>query len=133
MLVTAWEDHRKLRFIAVGGWNTAFAYLAYFAVFALLHDRIHYLLVSTIAHVTAVTNAFICQRWLVFRTRTPWLSSFMRFNLVQLGVLAGSLAGMTLLVEVMHLRPFLSQMVVMSAAIVASYLLNLSYTFRAAE
>jgi putative flippase GtrA len=61
------------------------------------------------------------------------LGAFLRFNLVQLGVLAGGLAGMTLLVELVHLRPFVSQMIVMSAAVVASYFLNLAYTFRAAE
>jgi putative flippase GtrA len=130
VLIRAWGASRRLRFVAVGGWNTAFAYLAYGAVYALLHDRLHYLLISTIAHLLAVANAFICQRVFVFRSHTAWFGAFLRFNLVQLGVLAGGLAGMTVLVEAVRLRPFVSQMIVMAVAVVASYVFNSHFTFR---
>jgi putative flippase GtrA len=130
MLSAAWNEHQKMRFLAVGAWNTLFAYLAYGALYELLHERAHYIVISVATHGLAVANAFFCQRWLVFRSRSPWWSAFLRFNVVQLGVLAWGLAGIGFLVEIVHLRPAYGQIVVMSVAIVASYVLGRKYTFR---
>lgn len=128
--IPVWSAHQRIRFLVVGVWNTLFAYLAYGAVYALLHGHVHYLAISVLTHALAVTNAFVCQRHLVFGAQTPWWSAFLKFNLVQLGVLAWSLAGMVLLVELLHCPAFIGQMLVMSVGIVASYLVNLKYTFR---
>jgi putative flippase GtrA len=130
MVSDAWRGHEKLRFLAVGVWNTAFAYLAFFAIYGLLHQHVHYLVVSILAHICAVANAFVCQRILVFQSRTPWVSSFLRFNLVQLLVLIGNLAGLALLVEVFHFHTLLSQLIVMTISVIVSYLMHRAYSFK---
>jgi putative flippase GtrA len=119
-----------MRYFWVGIWNTGFAYIAFGLVYWALHQRVYYLVVSTIAHFLAVANAFICQRWLVFRSRTPWWQAFLRFNLVQLLTLAWALVGLVLLVDFLRLNPVGSQLVVMAVAMVASYVLNRRYSFR---
>lgn len=126
-----WRDHQKLRFVAVGAWNTVFAYLAFSGLYVWLHSRLHYLVISVLAHLLAVTNAFICQRSLVFHSRAAWLPAFLRFNLVQLLVLGWGLLGLSAMVEVLHIHPLLSQLFVMVIAVVVSYVLNRTYAFRA--
>jgi putative flippase GtrA len=130
MLTDAWRDHEKFRFLVVGAWNTVFAYLAFAAVYVLLRSEIHYLLICILAHILAVTNAFICQRRFVFRSRTRWWSAFVRFNLVQLLVLGTGLAVLSLLVEVLHFTPLFGQLTVITVTVIASYLLNRAYAFR---
>jgi putative flippase GtrA len=131
MLNDAWRSSEKLRYLAVGIWNTVFAYAAFGSLYLLLHERLHYLLISVMSHVLAVTNAFICQRWLVFHSRSGWFRAFMRFNAVQLLVLCWCLAGLAFLVEVVHLHPLVSQSFIIAVAVIGSYLLNRNYSFRA--
>jgi putative flippase GtrA len=130
MLNDIWRDSQKLRYLAVGAWNTVFAYLAFGFIYLELHDRLHYLLISVLAHLLAVINAFICQRWLVFQSQTFWLTAFLRFNMVQLLALGWGLAGLAFLVEVLHLNPLPSQLLTMAVAIIVSYVLHRDYSFR---
>ena len=130
MLNTIWQDHRKLRYLVVGVWNTLFAYAAFGVLYLLFHKHVHYLMISVCAHMFAVTNAFICQRWLVFKSRASWVSAFLRFNMVQLFALGWGLAGLTFLVEIIHLNPLLSQFLTMRATLVVSYVLHREYSFR---
>jgi putative flippase GtrA len=130
MLTDVWRTHQKLRYLAVGAWNTVFAYLAFGAVYLLLHDRLHYLLISVLAHLLAVSNAFVCQRWLVFQSHTYWLSAFIRFSMVQLLALVWSLLGLAFMVEVLHWKPLFSQLLTMTIAVIVSYVLHRHYSFR---
>jgi putative flippase GtrA len=130
MSLVSWRNE-KLRFLAVGLWNTGFAYAALIALHLLLEGRVHYLLISISAHFIAVTNAFICQRVWVFRSNAPWLAAYLRFNLVQLFVLAFGLGGVALTVEALHFAPLFGQLLVMSAVVVLSYLLSRNYIFKA--
>jgi putative flippase GtrA len=124
-----WHDREKLRYAGVGVWNTVFAYLAFAFVYSILHDRIHYLLVSFTAHSLAVCNAFFCQRWLVFQSKTPWLKSFLRFNVAQLLVAGIGIFGIWFFVEVFSIRPLWAQVSVMTIAVVVSYFLSKHYAF----
>jgi putative flippase GtrA len=130
MLNDVWRDHRKLRYLAAGAWNTVFAYVAFGAMYLLLHERLHYLLISVLAHFLAVTNAFICQRWLVFQSQTFWLTAFLRFSMVQLLALGWGLAGLAFMVEILHLSPLLSQLLTMMIAVIVSYVLHRDYSFK---
>ena len=123
-------DHRKMRFLVVGAWNTVFAYIAYGIVYVLLHNRLHYLIISVLAHMLAVTNAFVCQRKLVFRSSAPWWPAFLRFNLVQLLMLAGSLCSMVLMVEWLHIKPLPSQVAIISVVLIISYIMHRDFSFR---
>jgi putative flippase GtrA len=130
MLNYVWRDHRKLRYLAVGTWNTAFAYVAFGAMYLLLHERLHYLLISVLSHFLAVINAFICQRWLVFQSRTFWLTAFLRFSMVQLLALGWGLAGLAFMVEILRLNPLVSQLLTMMVAVIVSYALHRDYSFK---
>ncbi len=129
-LKNVWNSNERLRYLVLGLWNTAFAYLAYFALYGLFHLRIHYLIVSLLVHLAAVTNAFICQRIFVFRSKTSWLAAFLRFNMVQLVVLIASIAGLALLVEGCHVDPLVSQLIVMTGCVIVGYLLNRGFSFK---
>jgi putative flippase GtrA len=131
MLTGVWRDHRQLRYLAVGAWNTLFAYLMFGLLYFIFHSRVHYLLISVCAHFLAVINAFICQRWLVFKSHSAWLRPFLRFNLVQLLVLIWGLAALAFMVEVLHLNPLLGQLITMAVAVVGGYVLHRGYSFRA--
>ena len=131
MLGDAWRSSEKFRFLAVGLWNTFFAYLAFSILYLILLNQIHYLVISVMSHVLAVTNAFICQRWLVFRVAggmgcgrfcgSIWCNSW---------CLIWCLAGLAFMVEILHVHPLLSQSLIIAVAVAGSYVLNRNYSFR---
>jgi putative flippase GtrA len=120
----------KLRFLAVGVYNTAFGYLVFAVLYLWLHERLHYLIIAILAHTIAVASAFTMHRHIVFRSKDPLLPSFIRFNLSTAISLAFSLSGMALLVETFGTSPLVAQAIVTCLAVMISYLLHRHYTFR---
>ena len=102
-LEAKWHEHRVLRFLLVGVWNTVFGYLCFVAIFFLVAESLHYLLISIFAHFLAVSQSYLTQRTLVFRSNRTIFTEFLRFNASHLGVLALGLLAMFVLVEVVGL------------------------------
>ena len=119
----------KIRFLAVGAYNTLFGYVAFALLYTWLQNQLHYLVIAVIAHFVAVINAFFAHRILVFRAHGALLREFLRFNVTTLGNLAAGLALMALLVSFGGWHPLLAQAVVLAVTVVASYFVHKRYTF----
>ena len=128
-LVARWTADQRLRFLVAGGWNTLFGYLTFVALYALLHDRLHYLLIGVLSHAIAVVNAFVAHRFFVFRSRGSWRGEFLRFNVAQFSVLGAGLVALWLLVDVGGLRPFVAQAIVTMGAVCVSYVAHRRFSF----
>ena len=125
-----WRLPQKLRFLVAGGYNTVFGYLLFGAMFLWLGRWVHYLVIAVIAHLIAVINAFIVQRFLVFRATDRWQSSFIRFNLSQVMVLLFGMSALYGLVEYGGFSPLLAQAFVTVFSVSLSYFLHRHFSFR---
>jgi len=119
-----------LRFLIVGAFNTAFGFLLFALMLHLAGDHVHYLVVLVFATIIAVLVAFAAYRTFVFRVRGNVLRDLGRFSLVYVGVLAANVIVLPLLVEVAGLPILTAQAIVVVAAVVASFLLHRSFSFR---
>jgi len=128
-LIARWRDHEQLRFLVIGAYNTVVGYACFVALYALLHGRLHYLVIGALAHAIAACNAFVAHRRLVFRARGPWFPEFVRFNVAQLMVLAAALVALWLLVSVGTLNPVVAQAIVTMGAVAVSYLAHRRFSF----
>lgn len=126
-----WRDSRKLRFLVIGGWNTLFGYLSFYVLYLLTADRLHYLIIAILAHFVAVTQSYIMQRRLVFRSDAPVAGEFLRFNASHVGTLLFGLLAMALLVEAARMSPLIAQAIVILISVVLSYLLHSRLSFGA--
>jgi putative flippase GtrA len=124
-----WQDSRKLRFLVVGGWNTLFGYLSFYVLYVLAADHLHYLVIAVIAHFVAVTQSYVMQRRLVFRSDAPVAGEFLRFNASLVGTLLFGLLAMALLVEAAGLSPLVAQAIVIVMSVILSYLLHSRLSF----
>jgi len=124
-----WQDNRKLRFLVVGGWNTLFGYLSFYVLYLLAAGRLHYLIVAILAHFAAVTQSYVMQRHLVFRSDAPVPGEFLRFNTSLIGTLLFGLLAMYLLVEKANMSPLIAQAIVILMSVVLSYLLHSRLSF----
>ena len=124
------EEHWQIaRYILGGGYNTLFG----LAVFALLYfwlgDVVHYLLISIVSNILAITNAFVLHRYFVFRSRGNLLAEYFRTYLVYGGSVLLGMALLAGLVELVALHPVLAQGLVVLVTVVVSYVGHSRFTF----
>lgn len=119
-----------LRFVLVGGINTVFG----FGVFALLQSTlgtvVHYLVVLVVAQVIAVLEAYVLQRYVVFRARGRWWRDLVRFSSVYVVAFLINAAALPLLVEVLHMPVIPAQAVVTAAVALGTFVVHRNFTFR---
>jgi putative flippase GtrA len=123
-------DHQVLRFAIVGVVNSVFAFGVFAGLQSTIGGRVHYLLVLVMAHVLGVLEAFVLQRWLVFRVSGWWWRDLARFWSVYLVALAVNLLALPLLVEVVHMPVLPAQAVVMLGTALGTFIAHRSFSFR---
>ncbi|MBI5792165.1 MAG: GtrA family protein [Rhodocyclales bacterium] len=128
-LSAALRDER-VRFLLVGGWNTLFGTAMFATLYLLLVGHLHYLAILVISHVLSSINNWLTYRRLVFVSRADRLAEFVRFNASSLTVLAFNFAGLWLLVDFCDWHPIASQILLVAATVVLSYLIHAGYSFR---
>jgi len=128
--LTLWHTSAKFRFLLIGAWNTLVGYAVFAGLYLLVGHWIGYLATAVGAHLLAVTQSFVAQRRLVFRSQGVWWKEYCRFHIAHLGSLLVGLALLSLLVELLHLQPLLAQALVTVLSVVLSYFLHQHFTFR---
>lgn len=131
--VSFWKRQLELRFLMVGVWNTVFGYGCFSVLFLLVGERIHYLVLLSIAHFISVANAYYWHRRITFRSQSAWRGEFLRFNLSYLGVLAFGLVALPVLVKGMGLHPLVAGALVTLLAVLLSFVFHRGFSFRNAK
>lgn len=132
-LIDRWHRHQQLRYLLTGAWNTAAGYAIFVVLYFLLAPKVNYMAIAVAAHMVAVTQSFITQRLLVFRSRKNWLAEYGRFHIAHLFTLGLGLVLLSVLVEALEISPLLAQAIVTAAVVMISYVVHQHFTFRAAK
>ena len=127
------------RYLAVGMWNTAFAY-GTFALFTALLDRYmpaSYLAASLISSVLNITVSFLGYKWFVFRTRGNYLREWLRCLMVYSGGILLSLALLPPTVFVIahltgdaHAAPYIAGALLLGLQVILSFLGHKTFSFK---
>lgn len=124
------EHKEKIRYLFVGGWNTLFGYAVFIGLYYFV--PLHYMVIVTIANILAITNAYMCYKFLVFKTRGNYVGEYLRFYVVYGGSMLLGLMLLPLFVELLRLHPVLAQTILVPIGIVVSYLGHKHFSFRRA-
>lgn len=120
----------KLRYLLVGGYNTAVGCISFALLYWLFSDRAHYLALLVLSHALNAVNAYVGYRIVVFRATGAVLTSASRFALVYgLGFLA-NLALLPPMVVLFGGRVLLAQAVVIAIIVAATYVAHRYFSFR---
>ena len=114
----------------VGAWNTVAGYVIFVLIYLALSAHLGYLVIAMLAHIAAVTQSFLTQRVLVFRSEGYWLAEYVRFHLAHLASLGIGLAGLWLFVERFGLPPLLAQAILTAMVVILSYFVHRHFTFK---
>jgi len=129
MKINKEEIHRITRYLIVGGWNTLFGVGVYALLYKMLHDRVNYLALTVPANILAITNAYICYKFFVFRSRGNYIREYLRCYAVYGGGIALGFALMYILVSIMGLHPVMAQCLCVFISIACSYAGHKRFTF----
>ncbi len=119
-----------IRFGLVGVVNTAFGYGVFIALELSVGHVLHYLVILGISHVLGVLEAYVLQRWLVFRVRGHWWRDLLRFWSVYLVALAFNAAALPLLHEVLGIAVIPAQGIVLLVSALGTYVAHRNFSFR---
>jgi len=123
-------DHQVMRFAIVGAVNTVFGFCVFAGLQLAIGERVHYLVILLLSHVVSVLEAYVLQRWLVFRVSGRWWRDLARFWSVYLVALAINLVALPLLVEIAHLSVLPAQTIVMLGVALGTFVAHRSFSFR---
>lgn len=121
---------RGLRFLVVGGFNTAFGFVCFVVLHLTVGQAVHYLGVLLLAHLLSVAVAFVLYRTLVFKVHGRLLGDLWRFWSVYLVALAVNGAALPLLVELIGLPVLVAQGAVLLGTVVLSFVGHSRFSFR---
>lgn len=123
--------HReRIAFLLAGGWNTAFGYGVFAALWWAFGALWPYWVVLGLSYAISTVMSFVTQKFLVFRSSGSVWAEFPRFASVYAGVLALNLFAFPALMRWLGLNPYVSQLVFTAAVVVFSYTANKYFSFR---
>ena len=127
------EIRRITAYLIVGGWNTLFGIGVYAILYELLHNSVNYLVLMIPANILAITNAYLCYKLFVFKTRGNYASEYLRCYAVYGAGIILSFILMFLLVSIFGLHPILAQCLCVVGTTIFSYIGHKRFSFAKKE
>jgi putative flippase GtrA len=131
-LALIWALSRQRITYLLAGAITAVVYCALLGLGLLAaEDAVPYLFLVLVSHLITVVLVYPGYRLVVFRgSGGSWIKGYLRFYAVGLSFLGASLAGLPLLVEIVHIPIMIAQCLIVIASPPISYAINRMWTFR---
>ena len=133
------DVRRIMRYLVVGGWNTAFGYGVFAGLNYLLTGIIPYpyMAANVLAYVISITVAYFGYKVFVFKTKGNYLREYLRTYLVygasclaSLAMLPVCIAGVRLVCANQVWVPYIAQAVVTPVVVAMSYFGHKKFSFR---
>lgn len=134
------EFWRVLRYLLVGAWNTLFGVGLYTVLFELLNRKLDwqleiggkdyfYLALSIPVNILAISNAYLCYKIFVFKTKGNILREYFRCYIVYGTSALLGMAGLWLLVEICGIYPVIANILLTFITVAVSYVGHKHFSF----
>lgn len=133
------------RFLASGAWNTIFGYSVFAVLYYGLSEKVNYIVILLAANVVSITNAYVCYKIFVFKTKGNYLVEYLRFYLVYgIGIVI-NIVAFPILVDIVFpyaldyigfrdrispYYPYIAQFAILSVTTIVSFLGHNHFSYR---
>lgn len=124
------NDSRPLRFLIVGGFNTVFSYMLLALLYHLFSERIHYMAIVVFASILNITQAYICHKFFVFKTKGNYIMEYLRYYVVYAVPMILSFIFFPFCIEVVKMNFYLTQALLTFITVIISYFGHKHVSFR---
>lgn len=112
---------QAFRFLVTGGWNTLVSYAMFSGLYFAFSAKVHYMVILTAATVLGVTNAYICHKFFVFKTKGNYLREYFRFYAVYSVQIVINYILLPILIKA-GMSPYLAQALIIGVTTIGTYL-----------
>ena len=120
---------QSIRYIITGIWNTVFGILVYALLIKLLGEN-HYILLAVVSNIISITNAYICYKLFVFKTKGNILKEYLKCYVVYgLSMLLGLLL-LYVFVDIAGLNPVTANIISVLLLTIVSFVGHRYYSFK---
>lgn len=115
------SNSQPLRFLVTGGWNTAFSYISLALLYYFFSKRMHYMVILVIGAVINITNAYICHKFFVFRTKGNYVREYLRYYVVYSVPMALGFIAFPVCIELFKMNFYVTQALLTVITVLISY------------
>ena len=123
------SEPKKQSYLLVGLWNTIAAYSFFAGLYYYLHNHLNYLIILAISQICGLTNAYICYKIFVFKTKGNVLKEYIKFCLVYGGTFIANLFFISIFVGALGFNIYLCQAIISMVVVVLAYLGHEYFSF----
>lgn len=120
----------QIHYLAIGAWNTLFGYLNFVVLYYLLNAALPVAVILVISYVLSIANAYICYRYIVFRSRGIVWREIPRFSSVYLIALVANLIVLPVALRALPVNAYVIQALFTVCVVVISYVGHKYFSFR---
>jgi len=124
------EFWRIFRYLLAGAWNTLFGMGVYALLVSFKWGEEHYMLMAVPGNIIAISNAFLCYKLFVFKTKGRWLREYFRCYLVYGAAALGGFALLCLFAELCGMHPAIANCIGIAITTACSYFGHKLFSFR---
>jgi putative flippase GtrA len=128
--VLRYLEHKPLRYLLAGGWNTFFGYGVSVGLYTLFADKLHITMIAAVASIIAITMSFLTYKLFVFKTKGNWLLEYARSYIIYGGMAIFGIILLWILVDFLDWPIWYAQALVILITVGASYIGHKSFTFK---
>jgi len=123
-------NSQPLRFLVVGGWNTAFAYISLAILYYLFSDKIHYMIIIGFSGIINITHAYVCHKFFVFKTKGNYLKEYLRYYVVYSVPMGAGFIVFPICIEIFKMNFYVTQALLTCVTVIVSYFGHKHVSFR---
>jgi putative flippase GtrA len=121
---------QKLAYLAVGGWNTVFGIGSFSILYYLFSGLFHYSAILTLSYIMSITNAYVCYKLFVFRTKGNIIKEYLRFYVVYGASFIINLLLFPVFTKFIGINAYYAQVVITAVIVAISYVSHKNFSFR---
>jgi len=123
-------DRTSVRFLIAGAWNTAFGYVSLALSYYLFSQKIQYMFLIAFATVLSISNAYLCHKFFVFKTKGNYLAEYLRYYVVYSVPVGVGFVVLPFCIEVLRMDFYAAQAMLTVVTVVISYFGHKHVSFR---
>ncbi|RJQ33035.1 MAG: GtrA family protein [Actinobacteria bacterium] len=127
------NHEQKIKYLFVGGWNTIFSFAVFSFFYFAFHKVVHYIVILVVNYIIGITNAYICYKIFVFKTKGNYLKEYLKFYVVYGMAFAINAVTLPFAVEILKLSPIIAQAGIVLITVCISYTGHKHFSFSAPE
>jgi len=120
----------KVRFLLMGGFNTAIGYMVFLSFYFLFKNTLHYQIILFSSYAPSTIVSFLTFKIFVFRTKGRWLREYIRVFMSSIIVYLVNIIILHICVEIFKIYIPISQLISILFFTIASYTIHKYFSFQ---